>query len=222
MQSTLEKWSWKELDEARFQTPEGIIDLTRDTKATIEDAAEAGWFRDMLAKDNRGGMVVNGADASLTHELVLGHHQSLAAGKSMAERMMAVGSTFDYRTMYKRGEAAVCHLCGDAEPSRRHWLWDCTGCLPNRPESDVEAGLCVPLVPKMKWKIDRKKDKENVKEAEENCKQMPLAGKDILVGTDGGFEKPLAVAAAAFFEMKDDNVAVHMQAWHPMISQISS
>ena len=52
-EETIEKWGWVKIEKGRYDTPRGIIDITRDGRATIMAAAEQAWQDSLWKADNR-------------------------------------------------------------------------------------------------------------------------------------------------------------------------
>lgn len=143
-----ERWGWTRIGEDKFQTPDGILDLTRDGKACIKEHAIGGWQQWMFSNDNRGGF---GPVGSQNDEPVLDTHldwwtkRTTQYGADSAHIAgAAIGCTPDYRST--SGQPSGPCPCGEEQqPTRRHWTWRCKlrqGRNLPRPRCEIEEGLC--------------------------------------------------------------------------------
>ena len=49
-----EKWGGKRITNTKLVTPQGVLDLTRDSEKTIKSAAADAWFGVLLRDESRG------------------------------------------------------------------------------------------------------------------------------------------------------------------------
>jgi len=151
LQEVCTKWSWKKESVQKLKTPEGVIDITRDSKACIMSHARKGWERWLLSQDKRGG---NETTDWREYAHYIGAHKKWWEYKVPIQRAVAVGACNDHRMLWR---VEGCHrnacACGEPEPTRRHWLWHC-GTWPyrdiekdeDRPRCEMEEGLALPMV----------------------------------------------------------------------------
>ena len=125
------RWSWAQVGDGKLQTPEGVIDLGRDSKAALERHAERGWTRWMFGQDNRFKHPCTKA-AIMEKELVLDAHVKwLHSKENSVKRTVGLLAGEDHRNY-----PGYSCMCGAGQPTRQHWMWECS--------STRAAGVAVP------------------------------------------------------------------------------
>ena len=160
LEAFIKTWGWNQIDESRFRTPEGILDVTRDSEATIKKAARKGWQRTLWREEPRVSDPVTQRLLQVK-EPYLEVHGKWARGCDGGDVAVAMGAAKDHRlyewlskkTQNKHGQGLDLKCrCGAANPTRRHWAWDCTEfkCSPpaESPECQLGEVLGVHLVSK--------------------------------------------------------------------------
>ena len=144
LELVLDKWQWKRLGPSLFQTQAGVLDLTFDTKACINNvcmdaAAQALWRAEPRSNDDD-------SQEWLSNRMpIVEEHRKIAgkACKTAAEARCAIGglnfglacgSAFDFRRWrgwnksqlkHGRQQISTACRCKEREPDRRHFMWEC-------------------------------------------------------------------------------------------------
>ena len=53
MQMVTDKWGWTKIADHEYDTPCGLIDLTRDGKASLDTAMQDAWLSTLWPRDRR-------------------------------------------------------------------------------------------------------------------------------------------------------------------------
>ena len=148
---TADKWCWQRVGDLIYKTYIGVVDLTRDSLATIKRAAIHGWKIDLMSRDKR-----------MSHEhhkmsnnrfvLATEHHKrTFLSHNPWAVRAAAIGALPDARSLNKSvtvhyQEVHACD-CGQVLPVRRHWMWQCQPLAQAKhTKNNIEEGLAVRCV----------------------------------------------------------------------------
>ena len=176
LRETIAKWGWTNLGQGRFQTREGTLDVTRDSKAAISmvtrlASVRAFWRTDARANDVDQQLAeAPGFECASSEALALGYaydkvHHEMQEQKGMdlatlLNRLTAVGAAPDDRWFCKDGGGAKANFadlginfkceCGGIA-RRRHWLGDCVRTASQRenlqrPTAPIELGLALPII----------------------------------------------------------------------------
>lgn len=103
---------------------------------------------------------------------------------------------FDSRMLYKTTEVPHSCSCGEQNPTRRHWFWDCpdTGGSgeSRKPVGELEGGIAVPVVPRYSINTPRRQWEQLAVKG-----MLRRAPQEALVATDEGFKGGIATTGIA-------------------------
>ena len=193
LQEALAYFGWKKEKAGRFDTPEGVADLTREGTASMKPLLAQAWNRQLFRRDKRcadprSQRQLADCDPRCGTQRTM---QSGAQGTFTTSCKAAVGAAPDFRTHSKEWPECTCR-CGAANPTRRHMAWECEATAAalskfREPSCGAEERLMVKLT--KRWRRENPADytdKANVdKVARAIGSAQQIQGK-VLVATDGG------------------------------------
>lgn len=144
------KWRWNVVSEKVVDTPQGTMDLTRVGRKALEKHAVKGWEHHMMMQDNRAYH-----DKDRSWEPVLSAHAAYYRGQpTFLGRSIALGCAPDWRNV-DHGVAAHC-MCGEANPTRRHWMWSCSAIAAERqPTTNIQEALGIEFIKRPTKHLER-------------------------------------------------------------------
>ena len=211
LDQVLTQWRWTKVDEGKFRLPGGdILDLEREDKRAIMEAAKEGFEIKMMESEKRGAITkLDGTPTAFnwdTHKCCWRAHMEFAASEVAMERMIASGSGVEVRSLGvpKPVKDDLRCACGAAWATRRHWMKDCTSPVvrskalgPAR--CDAEAGLGVKVIPRVRKAIGKRID------VVQDAQALTMAAGEIFAGTDGS-KKNDTCGASVVVKAKDGEV----------------
>jgi hypothetical protein len=163
------KWSWVHEGGSTWRTRLGTLDLARDSRKVVRALADLEWQRllvenETLASDDASQLAI-----SLGEPCWKSHLQAFQDGRLIMSIDRRKGREFiraallaneDHRRWHtlnqqrlKRGQCRIdtsC-MCGEAEPTRRHWVWNCNVAkvppLMRACRCPMEEGLLMAIAP---------------------------------------------------------------------------
>jgi hypothetical protein len=151
--SVRQRLNWFQWAPYVYKTPFGVVDLGRISKQVLYNIVEASFKQWFAGGDNRcpqvplNKMIVDDAH----HELVHG------VTPTWITRWATLGGIVDWRAAKMQKVPAAPCRCGQVDPTRRHWMYDCDQFDDFCPPELDNDGLGIALVDAPDWSIDNQK-----------------------------------------------------------------
>jgi hypothetical protein len=177
LEAVAHKWSWVHEGGSIWRTRLGKLDLARDSRKVVRALADLEWQRTLLKNEPRASDEASQSAISLGEPCWKAHHQAFQDGRLLMSIDRRKGREFmraallaseDYRRWHtlnqqrlKRGQCSIdtACMCGEAEPTRRHWVWNCNVAmvppLTRACRCPMEEGLLVAIAPTRPVATDR-------------------------------------------------------------------